>query len=194
MGGIRKSESGIVEFNVFQLLKDPIGSTRRFEVDDEITTDDGSEYKITGSAELLRTNRGVLVRASLSTIAQCTCSRCLKPFSCPVPISFEEEFFPTINIADGSRLDSTEEPGSFRIDSRHILSLEDAIREYLVINMPMKPLCREDCAGLCSVCGQNLNEGSCQCDRNRIDSRWTPLLSLKRSRKGLNRSMNDTST
>lgn len=185
MGGIRKSEFSIVEFNVFQLLKDPIGSTRRFEVDDEITTDDGSEYKITGSAELLRTNRGILVRARLGTFAQCTCSRCVKPFSCPVPVSFEEEFFPTINISDGSRLELQEEPGAFKIDSKHILSLKEAIREYLLINMQMKPLCREDCAGICPVCGKNLNEGSCQCEKNPVDSRWAPLLSLslKNSRK-----------
>lgn len=185
MGGIRKSEFNIVEYNVFQLLKDPIGSTRRLEVADEIATDDGTRYKITGSAELLRTNRGILVRANLNTITQCVCSRCLESISCTVPIKFEEEFFPSISINDGSRLDLREEPGSFKIDNKHILNLKEAIGEYLLINLPMKPLCREDCAGLCPVCGRNLNEGSCQCEKHPIDSRWAPLLSLslRNSRK-----------
>lgn len=184
MGGIRQSEFNIVEYNVFQLLKDPVGSTRSFEVADEIATDDGTVYKITGRAELLRTNRGVLVRAQLNTNAQCICSRCLKPLSCPVPIGFEEEFFPTINI-DGSRLELPEEPDYFKIDNKHILSLTEAIREYLVINMPIKPLCREDCAGLCPICGQNLNEDSCLCEKKPADSSLAPLLSLslRNSRK-----------
>ena len=185
MGGIRQSEFSIVEYNVFQLLKDPIGSTRSFEVTDEIATDDGTVYRVTGRAELLRTDRGILVRARFNTIAQFICSRCLRPLSCHVPIGFEEEFFPTINVMDGSKLELPEEPDYFKIDTKHILSLTEAVREYLVINMPMKPLCREDCMGLCPVCGQNLNEDSCLCEKKPVDSRLTPFLSLslKNSRK-----------
>lgn len=166
-----------MEYDVFQLLKEPVGSTRSFEVADGITIEGDNKYQITGKAEFLRTDRAILVRAHLETLIRCTCSRCLKEFPYTIHINFEEEFFPTIDVKDGTRLTLPEEPNLFTIDNKHILSLREAIREYLLINMPMKPLCSEDCSGLCPVCGKNLNEDSCLCQWESSDSRWSPLLS-----------------
>ena len=61
---------------------------------------------------------------------------------------------------------------SHSADERHILDLSEAVRQYAIIGVPMKVLCREECAGLCMVCGKNLNEGSCYCKSETRDPEW----------------------
>ncbi|MBM3157836.1 MAG: DUF177 domain-containing protein, partial [Chloroflexi bacterium] len=76
------------------------------------------------------------------------------------------------------------------INENHILDLSEAIRQYTIMALPMKPVCREDCAGLCPHCGRNLNLGPCKCPPAPPDARWAPLLALrsenrKRGKKGV---------
>ena len=61
-----------------------------------------------------------------------------------------------------------------------VLDLSEAVRQYALLALPMKPLCQEDCAGLCPQCGANLNGGSCSCGRDCISSPWAQLKSLAR--------------
>jgi uncharacterized protein len=68
-----------------------------------------------------------------------------------------------------------DDPGCFTIDEHHILDLTEAIRQYTVLAVPMKPLCNENCAGLCPSCGQNLNQGECGCPSPDTDPRWANL-------------------
>jgi uncharacterized protein len=153
-----------MQMNVAQLLKAPVGATREHEVDGTVDiTCDGVSSEVRGEVKLLRTNRGILVRGTLCTEIQTTCSRCLGLFKCPLTLNIEEEYFPVIDVVSGTSLSEPEDPGSFTIDESHILDLTEAIRQYALLLRPMKPLCREDCAGLCPVCGHNLNEGPCGC-------------------------------
>ena len=132
---------------------------------------------------LVRSNISILVQGRLETQAEMTCSRCLKPFTLKITLKIQEEFFPTIDIITGARLPKPEDPGSFTIDEHHILDLTEAIRQYIITALPMKPLCKEDCAGLCSTCGKDLNLGDCGCKQEEIDPRWAELLKLKNSNK-----------
>ena len=59
------------------------------------------------------------------------------------------------------------------------INLDEDIHDYALLAVPMKKLCKEDCKGLCIECGKNLNEDSCNCAKNDIDSRWLPLQELK---------------
>jgi len=59
------------------------------------------------------------------------------------------------------------------------IKLDNELRDYAILSIPMKKLCNEDCKGLCYKCGKNLNNGSCDCESAEIDSRWKPLLELK---------------
>jgi len=59
------------------------------------------------------------------------------------------------------------------------VELEDVLREYVLLALPMQRLCREDCKGLCPVCGQSRNENDCQCSPQAVDDRWSVLKSLK---------------
>ena len=171
-----------MQTNVAQLLKAPVGSLRTLPVDDNLE-DNGTIYHVQGEVVLIRTNDSILVQGTLATQTKITCSRCLKPFTLKIPLKIQEEFFPTIDIITGMKLPKPEDPGSFTIDEHHILDLTEAIRQYIVTAMPMKPLCKAECAGLCAACGKDLNLGACDCKQEEADPRWAELLKLKNSNK-----------
>ena len=168
-----------MEMNVSQLLQGPIGATRKYQVSETVHIPvDDNDHLVQGEIRLLRTQRSVLVKATLHTEVELTCSRCLSLFSSPTTVNFEEEYMPTVDVASGVPLTSSEEPGSFTIDDHHIIDLTEAIRQYALLAVPMKPLCRKDCAGLCQNCGHNLNEGPCGCPAPEVDPRWAELIEL----------------
>ncbi|MBI4186605.1 MAG: DUF177 domain-containing protein [Chloroflexi bacterium] len=159
-----KRDTAMMQINVSQLLKEPVGSTRSYEVQGAVNITGGASSEVEGQVELTRTNRGILVRGKLHTEVKVTCSRCLTPFNYPLTLNFEEEYFPAADVFSGAWMPLPEEPGSFTIDEHHILDLSRAIVEYALLSIPMKPLCREDCPGLCPNCGRNLNFGLCACE------------------------------
>lgn len=161
-----------MQINVVQLLKDSIGSSRNYQVDEL----DPVGRPVQGDIVLLRTDRGILVRARLTATVEAACSRCLAYFDYPVKLQIEEEYFPTVDLATGAALPLPEELGAFTIDDTHILDLAEAVRQYSVLAVPIKPLCRPDCAGLCPQCGYNLNRGPCHCPPPPRDPRWATLL------------------
>jgi uncharacterized protein len=139
----------VIQENVAQLLKEPVGSTRDYELDEPVDiTGNGVGGQVRGKVRLTRTNRGILVKGTVNTGVEVTCSRCLSRFRCPLTFTIEEEYFPVIEVSSGAPLSPPDEPGSFTIDGHHILDLTEAIRQYALLTMPMKPLCREDCTGL----------------------------------------------
>ena len=168
-----------MQINVSQLLQEPVGATRDYQINEAAgVTVNGNCYQVQGKVRLLRTERSILAKAALKTEAELTCSRCLGPFLYPLTTTFEDEYLPTVDVVSGVPLPQADEPGAFTIDAHHILDLSEAIRQYTVLAIPMKPLCRQDCAGLCQVCGQNLNQKPCDCPAQEIDPRWSELTKL----------------
>ena len=151
-----------MQINVSQMLKESIGSIRNYKLS-EIVNISGGNSMVQGEVRLMRTDRGILVKGTLHTEVEVTCSRCLSLFSYPLALNIEEEYFPITDVVSGAPLSLTEEPGCFTIDERHILDLTEAIRQYVLLAIPMKPLCCEGCTGLCPSCGHNLNLGVCDC-------------------------------
>ena len=169
----------VTQINVSQLLKEPIGSSRTYKIDDTIDiVEDKCDSAVNGDVSLLRTHRGVLVRGKLHTELELDCSRCLGVFNCPLDISLEEEYIQTVDVNSGFPVQPSGEPGSFAIDEHHVIDLSDAIRQYALLAIPMKPLCREGCAGICPECGHNLNQGPCGCPARTMDPRWSKLMNL----------------
>lgn len=165
----------MAEINVAQLLKSVIGTTREYDIEETEKIGEGSSM-VRGRVNMLRTNRGILVTGRFNTDIDLTCARCLSRFRQPLQLDIEEEYFPTIDIASGAPAEvPDDEPGAFTIDGNNILDLGEAIRQYSLLAVPMKPLCREDCPGLCPVCGGNLNVVSCDCPRGEMDPRWSKL-------------------
>ncbi len=167
----------MLQINVSQQLKAPIGSKRVYQVDEKVDIA-GSDCLVQGEIELVRADRSILATGTLQTEIELTCSRCLSLFGYPLTIHFEEEYFPTIDVFSGAPLPQSDEPDSFTIDEHNILDLTEAIRQYALLAIPIKPLCAEDCAGLCPTCGANLNEVSCSCPPKAADPRWAELKKL----------------
>ncbi len=167
----------MVQINVSQQLKSPIGSIRNYEVSEITEIADGNSL-IQGEVRLIRADRSILAKCTLHTEIELTCSRCLSLFNCPLTLNIEEEYFPVTDIVTGAPLPLPDEPGCFTIDGHNILDLTEAIRQYALLAIPMKPLCREDCAGLCPTCGCNLNEAPCNCPPKPVDLRWSELSKL----------------
>jgi len=179
---IESKEKNMMQTNVAQLLKSPIGSLRTITVDDKLE-ENGTKYTVKGEVTLTLTNRSILAQGDLKTQTRIVCSRCLKTFTCKISLNLLEEYFPKIDVVTGFRLPEPEDPGSFTLDEHHELDLTEAIRQYIVTAMPMKPLCKETCAGLCATCGKDLNQGKCDCTTEIVDPRWAELLKLKNSNK-----------
>lgn len=166
-----------MQINVSQQLKSNIGTVRNYDVDTIISIE-GEDRHFRGTVRLMRTDRGILARGVFYSEIRLNCSRCLSDYNHPVGLTIEEEYFPIIDVNTGISLPEPEEPGSFTIDNHNILDLSEAIRQYTVLAIPIKHLCREDCAGLCPICGANLNETTCDCPSGVIDPRWAKLKDL----------------
>jgi len=177
-----------MQINVSQLLKAPVGAIRNCQVDSVVYIDsgDGQDSLVRGEVSLIRTDRGILVRGALHSEARITCSRCLDVFGYQLDFNMEEEYFPTVDTDTGASIAVPGEPGCFVIDEQHMLDLTEAIRQYALLEIPMKPLCRQDCAGLCPECGHNLNRGPCGCPGPVVDPRWEELTRLTAEQKGTN--------
>ena len=170
----------MVQINVSQQLKTTIGTTRDYEISG-IVDIEGGNATVNGTVRLTRTDRSILTGGSLHTEIELTCSRCLHLFNYPLTLAIEEEYFPTTDIHSGTPLPLPDEPGCFTIDEHNILDLTEAIRQYAILAIPMKPLCHQDCAGLCPTCGANLNLSPCNCPPSPADPRWTVLKELVRT-------------
>ena len=163
--------------NVAQLLKAPLGTTRQYDVDEPVPAIEENPLteSVRGHVKLVRTLRGVLVEASLSTVAGLQCSRCLEDLAAPLSLHIEEEFVSTTDVNTGLSVPplAGEDGSAFEIDEHHQLDLSEAVRQYGLLEIPLQPLCREDCAGLCSTCGKNRNDGGCECQSESDDPRLT---------------------
>jgi uncharacterized protein len=165
--------------NVAQLLKESIGSSRRYQIDGSLGTDDINSVK--GEITLIRTNRGIMAKAEMTAGVTGICSRCLKQIDYEVNYDFEEECLPSVSTSEGlSLLDQTD---NITIDENHMLDLSETIRQYTLLTIPAKPLCRPDCAGICPSCGHDLNQGPCQCPSHAYDQRWSKLVRLGKESK-----------
>ncbi|MFQ5925512.1 MAG: DUF177 domain-containing protein, partial [Dehalococcoidia bacterium] len=139
--------------DVSQQLKEPIGSIRHYPV-----SETGSDCSIYGEVSLLRTDRGIFVNGILNTTIKALCSRCLGSFDQSLTLEIKEEYLLAVDPSTDASPFWGEE-GAFTIDENREIDLTEAMRQYSLLALPMKPLCREGCAGLCPSCGQNLNLG-----------------------------------
>ena len=132
--------------DVTQLLKEPVGSSQSYDVRGRI----GEEVEgfVEGKAKLIRISQGVLVQSKLNAEVKLVCSRCLDAFLCPISFTAEEQFLPVSDVSGDLELSSPEQSEEFTIDDKNIVDLGELIRQYVLLNLPMKPLCRLDCPGM----------------------------------------------
>ena len=132
--------------NVAQLLKEPVGSSQSHDISG--TIDEEVEGFVDGKAKLIHSSRGVLIQCKLNVEVKLICSRCLDTFLCPISFTAEEEFSPISDVSGDLARSLPEQSEGFTINNKNILDLSELIRQYMLLNLPMKPLCRPDCPGI----------------------------------------------
>jgi uncharacterized protein len=117
---------------------------------------------------------------TVATTLELPCSRCLEPFTTPVHSQFSLRYQPhTHNVGEGEREIEEDDLSTAFYDNDQI-DLRQLMREQFYLSLPMKPLCRSDCRGLCPICGRNLNRETCDCKREWEDPRLAVLKTLKK--------------
>lgn len=171
-----------MRFNVAQLLKEQTGGMRQHWLREDISQLDPDIVPVSalvGRVQLIRTADGILATGTLQTSLELVCSRCLEAFAMPIKFLLQEEFHPTLDILTGASLPRADDDEvATQIDAHHILDLTEVARQNILLAMPPHPICRSGCAGLCPICGQNWNEGPCDCQHDEIDPRLQVLQEL----------------
>jgi uncharacterized protein len=170
-------------FNVAQLMKEPVGSGASSEADiheEQVQLDEDLKVMgpIDGHARMRRVNQGLLIDGWVDLALGMDCARCLKTTEQPTHVTFAERFYPTVDVMTGTPLPPIQEDDVFAIDEHHQVNLTEAIRQAVLLAVPLVPLCKEDCAGLCPQCGHDLNIDQCDCQPVEIDSRLDMLKQL----------------
>jgi uncharacterized protein len=169
----------MLRYNVAQLLRTAVGTTRTYEVAEEtFQADDLVVRNLHGRILLTKLQENILLQGRLDGEVMLECSRCLESYVQPLHMELELEFQPSVAVLTGEPLPPPEDDSIYLIDGHHMLDLEEPIREHVLLNLPMRPLCRPDCAGLCPICGQNLNEGPCPGHDQEVDERLAVLATL----------------
>jgi len=168
-----------VLINVSTLLREPLGSSRDYRADTEAVAVPSAAFhrSVSGRVHLMRSERGVLVSARFDYEVPLECARCLRTFEAPLSVEFDEEYVALDDphaTARGQRVD----PDDFLVDEHRHLDLSEAVWQYEQSALPLLPLCRPDCAGLCPACGADRNEARCGCDAGESDTRWGALRAL----------------
>jgi uncharacterized protein len=130
-------------------------------------------------AKLDKSNGQIMLRAAVNASAWLTCDRCLEHFDEKIGTRYGILY--VIESRTMQEVQSDEEVQILSHDTNYIDLDEDA-RQFLELSLPQKQLCREDCAGLCPICGKNKNREQCSCTVEVIDPRWDALKKLTGSR------------
>ena len=115
----------------------------------------------------------------VQTTLELPCSRCLEPFSRPVDAVFDLRYQPHTANTGADEREIAEDDLSTAFYENEEIDLGQMMREQFLLSLPMKPLCCEECRGLCPVCGTNLNRGACDCRRGWDDPRFDALRELR---------------
>ncbi len=122
---------------------------------------------------------GYYLKARLSYDQALSCNRCLKPIVEHMEPDIELMIEVNRPSAAGGEHELKEDDLGVMVIEEEILDTDPILIEQLQLNVPMKPLCREDCQGLCPVCGADRNEDGCTCGESKVDPRWATLAALK---------------
>lgn len=124
--------------------------------------------------ELKKFHNQIILNSDIYTTAAFQCDRCGTDFKADLRNKFQIVYL----FGNYSKENNVENVVYLSSDTDKI-NLFNELRDYALLSVPMKKLCREDCKGLCYTCGKNLNEDPCDCGKQ-ADPRWQPLVDLKK--------------
>lgn len=121
----------------------------------------------------------LVLQARVAAAAEYECSRCLTMYTQEVAgeIAMLYEKRPEAPSSDADEWSGSDDMEILALDAKSI-DIAHHVEEAIFLAIPMKPLCREDCRGLCLKCGADLNQGQCGCETHEVDARWQALKKL----------------
>jgi len=133
-----------------------------------------------GAAELLPHTLGeVRIQGHLKVRMQAECDRCLGPAEFPIDSDFDLFYRPAHRTGYEEDVEIDEGESEVAFYEGGGVELKDILREFVLLSLPMQRICRDECQGICPVCGQNRNLVSCSCESEKADDRWSALKKLQ---------------
>jgi uncharacterized protein len=165
------ASNSLLRLNVGFLVNLPVGESRDFHFDIPRIhlKPDLLLSNLLGWAHITRTAQGLLTHVAMEAFTQSECVRCLSEFDLHLQIDFTELYaFSKASLGEG---------GMLLPDDMHI-DFSSIVREYMLLDIPISPVCKPDCKGLCPICGENQNETTCHHQDEDVDPRLSALRSL----------------
>jgi uncharacterized protein len=132
-----------------------------------------------GTAELLPNTLGeIRLRGHVEAAVEGVCSRCLEAASAQIASKFDLFYRPAPKKTAHAEIHLEEGEIDLSFYTGDGVELEEAIRDFVLLSLPMRLTCREECLGLCPQCGANRNTNPCSCSSTRVDERWAALRNL----------------
>jgi len=158
-----------LRFNFGFLLEAGLATSREIELDyPSIRLEEVLLRPLIGHFKATRTSNGIYITGALYTSVQAECARCLEKVMLETSFKLDDLFY----------FQAIAPEGEFIIGDDGIIDLGPLVRELSLLEIPIQPCCTPDCQGLCSECGQNLNEKQCDCVVDTIDPRMAVLRDL----------------
>lgn len=135
--------------------------------------------EVSGSATLK--GEELRVRGKIATEVELLCDRCAAPQRAPLEVEFDTRFIPQSEVAGETyNVELLTEDMGLAAYEGDAVDLDELVREQILLALPSRNLCREDCKGLCQKCGADLNAGQCSCEQGETDPRWAALADWKK--------------
>jgi len=119
------------------------------------------------------------VSGRIETKVNVECDRCLKTIEMPVSSDFKLQYISGQDYKSSDAAELTSDEMSLSVFDGEAIDIDEIVREQILLSVPARALCDENCRGICSICGTNLNSRSCDCTSSEVDPRWEALRKLK---------------
>lgn len=126
-----------------------------------------------------RSGHEVRLNGTITARAEVDCDRCLKQVSLPVETTFDVTYVPAADYTEAEVAELQAEDLGLSVYENETIDIDELVREQVLLALPARALCTEDCKGLCQLCGANRNDNPCECETKSIDPRWKALDDLR---------------
>jgi uncharacterized protein len=151
---------------------------------EEVALDEEEHARLTSPATVEgsagRKGEEIRLRGRIKAEVEVLCDRCLAAVRLPLEVEFDTAFIPRESAAGTTEnVELLSEDMGLAAYEGDAVDLDELVREQLLLALPSRRLCREECKGLCPGCGADLNAGQCSCEQGEVDPRWSALADWK---------------
>ena len=145
---------------------------------EELVLDD-EHTRLTEPPEVIgrmsRSGHEVRLKGKITARAEVDCDRCLKAVTLPVETEFDVTYVPEEDYRESEAAELREDDLSLSVFDGETIDVDELVREQLLLALPARALCGEECKGLCPTCGADRNTAACDCETKEVDPRWAAL-------------------